>query len=314
LRAKRRPYHKRDEKNRKIPGAVTVSGGNVCPKKFTGKELDPETGLYYFGARYLDPKTSRWLSGDPAVGDYLPSAPVNDDARKHNQNLPGQGGVFNYVNLHVYHYAGNNPVRYVDPDGNDIHTLTEDQWNNYVKREIDAVVANLDSVIQELADFDTGKISSLSPNLISAVNDWLGVGFNLPGVYKELGSRLTKIRDGLSSMTRNDFRYDDFVNNFTYQGATTTFVDNNAIDKTFAYASPFGSRIYLGPRYFNSINSGNDTRQGTLVHEITHKFKVMWLNDRAYGTDRSSNLRANLKSGNADNWQYFYERLFTRGD
>jgi hypothetical protein len=27
------------------------------------------------------------------------------------------GGVFNYVNLHVYHYAGNNPVKYVDPDG-----------------------------------------------------------------------------------------------------------------------------------------------------------------------------------------------------
>jgi hypothetical protein len=25
--------------------------------------------------------------------------------------------VFNYVNIHVYHYAGNNPVKYVDPDG-----------------------------------------------------------------------------------------------------------------------------------------------------------------------------------------------------
>jgi hypothetical protein len=25
--------------------------------------------------------------------------------------------VFNYVNLHVYHYAANNPVKYVDPDG-----------------------------------------------------------------------------------------------------------------------------------------------------------------------------------------------------
>jgi len=85
--------------------------------KFTGKELDAETGLYYYGARYLDPKTSRWLSGDPAMGEYLPVAPVNDEAKKRNGNLPGQGGVFNYVNLHAYHYAGNNPVKYVDPDG-----------------------------------------------------------------------------------------------------------------------------------------------------------------------------------------------------
>jgi hypothetical protein len=47
----------------------------------------------------------------------VPSAPVDEEAKKRNGNLPGQGGVFNYVNLHVYHYAGNNPVKYVDPDG-----------------------------------------------------------------------------------------------------------------------------------------------------------------------------------------------------
>jgi len=87
------------------------------PYRFTGKEQDSETGLHYYGARYLDSRTGRWLSGDPAVGEYVPSAPVNDEAKKQNESLPGMGGVFNYANLHVYHYAGNNPVKYVDPDG-----------------------------------------------------------------------------------------------------------------------------------------------------------------------------------------------------
>ncbi|MDR1389958.1 MAG: hypothetical protein LBJ31_08280 [Treponema sp.] len=69
------------------------------------------------GVRYLNPQTSLWLSADPAMGEYIPGAPINDEARERNRNLPGMGGVFNYVNLHAYHYAGNNPVKYTDPDG-----------------------------------------------------------------------------------------------------------------------------------------------------------------------------------------------------
>jgi RHS repeat-associated protein len=110
-----------------VPGDSLVD----IPYRFTGKEMDKETGLYYYGARYMDPRASRWISGDPALGDYVPGAPINDEARKRNQNLPGMGGVFNLVNLHVYHYAGNNPVKYVDPDGRKIFPgMYKEAWQS----------------------------------------------------------------------------------------------------------------------------------------------------------------------------------------
>ncbi|UYT06593.1 RHS repeat-associated core domain-containing protein [Treponema denticola] len=100
-----------------------AAGLDKLPFRFTGKELDEETGLYYYGARYLDPKYSRWLSGDPALGEYIPKAPIDDEAKKHNENLPGMGGIYNTVNSHVYHYAGNNPVKYTDPNGKSLDVV-----------------------------------------------------------------------------------------------------------------------------------------------------------------------------------------------
>ena len=117
-----------------------AAGLDKLPFRFTGKEMDEETGLYYYGARYLDPKYSRWLSGDPALSDYIPKAPVDDEAKKHNENLPGMGGVFNVVNLHLYHYAGNNPVKYTDPDGEKLFDSRwwSRNWDNLVSLGLNA--------------------------------------------------------------------------------------------------------------------------------------------------------------------------------
>jgi hypothetical protein len=38
------------------------------------------------------------------------------------KSLKGSGGVYNSKNINVYHYAAQNPVKYVDPDGKAIET------------------------------------------------------------------------------------------------------------------------------------------------------------------------------------------------
>jgi len=86
-----------------------VSNRWRVPYLFTAKELDRETGLYYFGARYYDPRTSVWQSADPIIDRYL-------DGKR-------GGGVFHTGRLASFSYANNNPLKYVDRDGEAFETL-----------------------------------------------------------------------------------------------------------------------------------------------------------------------------------------------
>ena len=67
------------------------TGSVVQPFTFTGREYDPESGLYYYRARYYDPRAGRFLTRDP---------------------IGFAGGDVN-----LYRYVHNNPVKWADPLG-----------------------------------------------------------------------------------------------------------------------------------------------------------------------------------------------------
>lgn len=79
------------------PCAANPGVGGGQPKKFTGKERDAETGLDYFGARYLNSSTGRFSTVDPALNTEL----AIKDPQRWNR----------------YSYVSNKPLGLIDPDG-----------------------------------------------------------------------------------------------------------------------------------------------------------------------------------------------------
>ncbi|EMB36151.1 RHS repeat-associated core domain-containing protein [Treponema denticola] len=200
----------------------TAPGIDKLPFRFTGKELDEETGLYYYGARYLDPKYSRWLSGDPALNDYIPKAPIDDEAKKHNENLPGMGGIYNTVNLHVYHYAGNNPVKYVDPDGDKIldvsTTLFQEDGGAEPLGKSNLTISGYGCVLTAYTRIGNAigiseDITLLSANRTAKNNIFVGENKNLLDRWNSGPKLVNRIGEGSGNMLKFDKSLTDLTLN-----------------------------------------------------------------------------------------------------
>jgi RHS repeat-associated protein len=76
-------------------------------RKFTGHEYDSQMALTYMGARYYDASRGQFLSQDPV---FLGVGSKNDPKKL-------QAYLNDPQNMHSYAYARNNPLGYVDPDG-----------------------------------------------------------------------------------------------------------------------------------------------------------------------------------------------------
>ena len=111
----------------------------ATPYKFNGKELDEETGLYYYGARYMNPRLSIWYGCDPMQEKY-PS-------------------------ISSYAYCAGNPVKFADMFGLEIDENSRNEWN--------MKVCEIQIELKRLTEDNCKKPSHEVANRIDYLNDLL---------------------------------------------------------------------------------------------------------------------------------------------
>ena len=178
------------------------------PYLFNSKELDEETRLYYYGARYLNPTNCMWLSVDPLFEKYVGMSP--------------------------YNYCAGNPVKLVDVDGREFDEVNE-QIAQKIEFQLEVKIAELQSKRKQSSDekerlnelqqskFDIQsmrlkqgikfqyKSSGDSDNPANGGPTIEGLGTSLVTMYvdDDMGSVLHESRHG-GDVARGDLKYENY--------------------------------------------------------------------------------------------------------
>jgi RHS repeat-associated protein len=128
-------------------GRSTVAGYSTADgvrQKFTDKERDNENGLDYFLARYYSTMQGRFTSVDSIK---LTAERLSDPQR-----------------LNLYEYCGNSPLRYIDPDGEDLVLANAAAR----ARAIQVLSPGLSAAEKQNITIQRGKVQLRNPNAIDA--------------------------------------------------------------------------------------------------------------------------------------------------
>ncbi len=154
------------------------------PFLFNGKELDEETGLYYYGARYYNPRISLWYGVDPLAEKYPSMSP--------------------------YNYCANNPVMFIDPDGRDVIIVFNKSNGKLAITDLDHYQKGLPVKIVSAKDYVQGGIRNsegkLTHNQILVMKNVFTGGKATNGVVERDPKRPQQkpIPNGTYDLSNND--------------------------------------------------------------------------------------------------------------
>ena len=164
-----------------------------CTYTFSAKEKDTETGYSYFGARYYSSDLSVWLSVDPQADKYPSLSP--------------------------YTYCANNPVKLVDPNGEEIGEPPLKRIVNlgFQSKTFQKLFRKSGLTIENMSDIISfGNQSIMNPytkkiTLRDANSDM----DNVIALTHEMTNRIhaKKLKNNMESVRKGDISYETFADN-----------------------------------------------------------------------------------------------------
>ena len=200
--------------------------------KFTGKERDAETGLDYFGARYMSAAQGRFTSPDRPFADQHPADPQS---------------------WNLYTYARNNPLRFIDPLGMDAVSAEDCQ------KDSSCVSVKLNVILDKNADLYDKK-GNLLPEYQKQLDQQIAATQNEYGDYN-VHFDVTVVKGEF----KNEKGILTPVSGLDKGAINVGVLDSNQIGNSAASGkSGVSGGVALTLLNFNNLN------RDTLQHEIGH--------------------------------------------